>query len=142
MKLSSDPDLIHLDLPATYKYLNLVGACIDSMLEQALGTAGMDQVIYNIKLATHEVCVNIVEHAYAGSEGRLGVSLSLIMEPRQFVVDLVDTGMSFSMPEIHEPNQNEIQTSGYGLFLIHQLMDQVVYEPQSGNNHWHLMKKL
>jgi hypothetical protein len=28
------------------------------------------------------------------------------------------------------------------LFLVHELMDEVKYIPQSGNNTWHLVKKL
>jgi serine/threonine-protein kinase RsbW len=142
MNLSSELDLIRLDLPATPKYLNVLSACIGSMLEHEPEPSDMGQVIYNIILATHEVCVNIVEHAYAGLEGRIAISLSLAKEPRQFIVDLHDNGLSFSMPEIRVPNQDEIQTSGYGLYLIHQLMDQVEYDPESGNNHWRLMKNL
>jgi serine/threonine-protein kinase RsbW len=142
MNTSHELDLIRLDLPATYKYLNVLGACIGSILEQETGRSDMDLVVYKLKLATHEVCTNIVEHAYAGIGGRIYISLSLAKEPRQFIVDLYDSGLSFSMPEICQPNQDEIQTSGYGLFLIYQLMDQVDYDPQSGNNHWRLMKKI
>jgi len=112
------------------------------MLEQETGLADMALVVYKLKLAAHEVCTNIVEHAYAGIGGRIYISLSLAKEPREFIVDLVDSGRSFSLPEVHQPNQDEIQTSGYGLFLIYQLMDQVDYDPQIGNNHWRLVKKL
>jgi serine/threonine-protein kinase RsbW len=142
MKPSPELDLIRLDLPATYKYLNVLSACIGSMLEHEAEHAGMDLVIYNIKLATHEVCTNIVDHAYSGTSGRILINLSLAKDPKQFIVDLRDHGQSFSMPEIYPPNQDEIQTSGYGLFLIHELMDQVVYDPRSRNNHWRLIKKL
>jgi len=142
MNMSHELDLIRLDLPATYKYLNVLAACIGSMLEQETERSDMDLLGYKLKLATHEVCTNIVEHAYAGIGGRIYIYLSLAKELGQFIVDLYDSGQSFSMQEIHQPNQDEIQTSGYGLFLIYQLMDEVDYDPQPGNNHWRLMKKL
>jgi serine/threonine-protein kinase RsbW len=142
MNYSHELDLIRLDLPANYKYLNVLGACIGCMLEQEKGLTDGDLVVYKLKLAAHEVCTNIVEHAYAGIGGRIFISLSLAKDPSQFVIDLVDSGRSFSMPEVRQPNQDELQTSGYGLFLIYQLMDQVVYDPQSGSNHWRLVKKI
>ena len=142
MNISNQLDLIRLDLPAAYKFLNLLGVCIESLLEQGSEPSDIDLVVYDIKLAVHEVCINIIEHAYGSNEGRIDIVLSLAKGPRQFIVDLHDTGRSFSLPEICQPNQGEIQTSGYGLFLIHRLMDNVDYHPLTGNNHWRLMKQL
>ncbi len=142
MNAGRELEMLDLNLPATNKYLNVVAVCIDSMLEQDIQTIEMGRVIYNIKLATHELCMNIVDHAYAGRKGRIDIRFSCTNEPRQFIIDVHDTGDSFSMPEIHQPNEAEIQTSGYGLFLIHRLMDLVDYEPQPNQNHWRLMKQL
>jgi anti-sigma regulatory factor (Ser/Thr protein kinase) len=46
------------------------------------------------------------------------------------------------LPEVQPPNEKEAQTSGYGLFLIHSLMDEVRYHPWPQKNHWQLMKRL
>jgi anti-sigma regulatory factor (Ser/Thr protein kinase) len=58
------------------------------------------------------------------------------------VVDLRDSGQAFDLPSIQPPNENGVQTSGYGLFLIHRLMDEVQYSPETGNNRWRLVKIL
>lgn len=138
----SESDVIRLELPATYKYLSVLEACISAMLERVESIPERNTLSYNITLAVHETCTNIVEHAYAERAGTIKAILSLADEPRRLVIDLYDTGRSFSMPKVQPPNLEEVQTNGYGLFLIHELMDEVSYRPQSGDNRWRLVKNL
>ena len=71
-------DTIRLDFPATHKYLNVLGACIHELLARVEGLAEPVVVSYNIQLAVHEACTNIVDHAYAGMPaGRLNITLTL-----------------------------------------------------------------
>jgi serine/threonine-protein kinase RsbW len=134
--------VIRLELPATYKYLSVLEACISAMLERVESIPERNTLSYNVTLAVHETCTNIVEHAYAEQAGTIKATLSLADEPRRLIIDLYDTGRSFSMPEVQQPNLEEVQTNGYGLFLIHELMDEVSYHPQSGDNRWRLVKNL
>lgn len=138
----SESDVIRLELPATYKYLSVLEACISAMLERVESIPERNTLSYNVTLAVHETCTNIVEHAYAERAGTIKAILCLADEPRRLVIDLYDTGRSFSMPEVQQPNLEEVQTNGYGLFLIHELMDEVSYHPQSGDNRWRLVKNL
>jgi serine/threonine-protein kinase RsbW len=139
----SESDVIRLELPATHKYLSVLEACVSAMLERVESIPERNTLAYNVTLAVHETCTNIVEHAYAGRAGTIKATLSLADEPRRLVIDLYDTGRPFTMPsDIQQPNLEEVQTNGYGLFLIHELMDEVSYRPQSGDNRWRLVKNL
>ena len=62
--------------------------------------------------------------------------------PRRLEINIHDTGKSFMIEDIKIPNIEEVQVRGYGLFLIHQLVDEVTYLPKMGNNQWRLVKKL
>ncbi len=136
-------DSVRLDLPASLKYLNVLGACIAEMLTRVEGLAERDIVSYNIQLAVHEACTNIVEHAYAGrNDGRIKIALMLDEQPRRLVVDIHDTGGSFDITQAREPNLDDAQIHGYGLFLIRNLMDEMSYTPGPSNNRWHLVKHL
>ncbi len=136
-------DSVRLDLPASHKYLNVLGACIAEMLTRVEGLAERDIVSYNIQLAVHEACTNIVEHAYAGrNDGRIKIALMLDEQPRRLVVDIHDTGGSFDITQAREPNLDDAQIHGYGLFLIRNLMDEMSYTPGPSNNRWHLVKHL
>ncbi len=139
----SDIDTIRLDLPATHKYLNVLGACITEVLTRVEGLAEPDVTTYNIQLAVHEACTNIVEHAYAEEPtGRIIIKLTLIQQPRALAIDIYDTGSSFDITMAREPNLDEAQVHGYGLFLIRNLMDEMTYTPEADQNHWHLVKHL
>lgn len=140
MEQTDKSNVVRLEIPATYNYLNLLGACVRAFFAIAEGKS--DGLAYNVELAVHEACTNIVEHAYAGLPGRIEIILSLFRDPRRLVVELHDSGRSFKLQEISQPDFNEPPVSGYGLFLIYQLMDEIQYQPQSGDNHWYLVKNL
>jgi serine/threonine-protein kinase RsbW len=100
-------------------------------------------LVYNVQLAAQEIYTNITTHAYAEqSEGRISVTLTLEHPPRRLIIDLRDTGLSFKPSDVPAPNLDVVQTQGYGLFLTRQLMDEVNYYPQNGNNRWRLVKNL
>ncbi len=137
-----DIDVIRLELPAEHKYLNVIGACIGAMLDRAEHLSDRETLKYNMELAVHETCTNIVEHAYAGRNGRINIILSMQKTPNQFIIELQDTGNPFDLTQIQEPNLDAPQIHGYGLFITRQLLDEVKYNSNAGTNHWKLVKNL
>jgi serine/threonine-protein kinase RsbW len=135
-------NVIRLNLPASHQYLNVVGACLTAMLDRIEPSSEYQGTAYNLELAVHEACANIVDHAYQGEDGRLDVTFSLAEEPRRLVVDLHDTGRTFDLSLVEEIDLEDPRERGYGLFLVQQLLDEVCYYPETGNNHWRLMKRL
>lgn len=136
------PELFRLTLPARYRYLKLIGDCIDLLLGNLQPQPGKEQVIYGVKLAVHEIANNIIEHAYGHEQGELAVILQIDWQAHCFRATLHDTGSAFAPTAVTAPNLDEPQESGYGLFLAQQLMDEVRYTRQADGNHWHLIKNL
>ncbi len=136
-------DIIRLELPATYTYLPLLSACIAEMIEQIDSVNDRNVVAYNIQLSAHEVCANIVDHAYEHQDGKFfEVTLTLSFEARSLVIEMHDTGDAFNLASVPKPDLDEVHEHGYGLFLVHSLMDEVVYQSQPDGNHWRLVKYL
>lgn len=139
----SQDTVIRLDLPATYAYLSVLGACITAFMARVEGLAEPDVMAYNIQLAVDEIFANIVGHAYAGVvNGRVAIEVAVVNEPRQIVIDLHDKGISFDPTTVPHPDLEDGQVHGYGLFLVEQLMDKVIYQPGTGDNYWRLIKNL
>lgn len=133
--------MIEVNIAATYEQIPIIEGCIRTILSNVGDAPAHNNLRYGVELAVHEVCTNIVEHAYAGAPGRIRAALTL--EPqRRLVVDLYDNGRSFNATAVAEPNLDEPQTSGYGLFLVRNLMDEVTYRPHADGNHWRLIKEL
>lgn len=136
-------DVIRLDLPATYRYLNMLGTCLSDVVARIDGLAEADVIAYNVQLAVHEVCTNIVGHAYGDTgAGRIRVEITIMHQPHQLIVDLHDTGRAFDLDHVPAPQLGDAQVHGYGLFLVRELMDEVRYTPCGGDNRWRLVKYL
>ena len=138
-------EIVQLNLPARMTYLHLLGDCIADMLGHVGSIDDAEMITYNAQLAAHEVCTNIVTHAYAGrlnGDGRIEVVLALYLDPLRLEIKLRDNGRSFDPALVPSPNLEEAQIHGYGLFLIHSLMDKVTYTAQADCNQWCLVKQL
>jgi len=133
---------VELNLPARLQSLSVLEACITALLGQELDLSDREARTFEVVLAVHETCTNIIEHAYRNFPGRVQLALTIFDQPRRLVVDIHDTGEPFDLSEVQPPNLDEAQTRGYGLFLIHHLMDEVNYQPERGNNRWRLVKRL
>ena len=139
----SQADLVRFDLPATHKYLNVLGAAVTALLNRAEQVQEPEITAYNIQLAIQEICANIVDHAYDDREsGRIEVTLAVSDRPFGLTVDLRDTGRPFDASKVVTPDLENGQVRGYGLYLMKQLLDEVSYHSEPGHNRWRLVKNL
>lgn len=123
-----------LNISADLAQLERVGNTITEMLSKYPDDA------YSVQLAVHECLTNIVVHAYAECSGEIEIVLKTTWG--KFSAEIHDTGRSFIPQEIAEPDLENGQIHGYGIFLMHQLMDDVCYEAKISGNQWRLVKKL
>lgn len=138
-------DTVIVRVPASLKYLHLLRGCIADVLQHADSLPNPAQTIHDMQLAVQELCVNIIEHAYADQPGQsVMATLTLDAAAGLFVVQLHDTGRPFTPAQVPPPDLQTVHERGYGLFLAHSLLDEVVYTPQTGEagNCWRLVKRL
>lgn len=134
---------IRIDLPATYKDLNVLSACIEALLARVEGIADRERVVYAAQLAAHETCTNMIDHAYAGAPGeRILAALTLCAGPRRLLIELEDHGRPCDPDTIGDPDLSGPRESGYGMFLIRNLVDEVAYVRTADGNRWSLTKLL
>ena len=137
------PEVVRFDLPARYTYLHLIGDCIADVLKLVDGIDDAELLTYNMQLAAHEACTNIVSHAYGNKDdGRISIAVALDFNPPRLTIDLQDTGRPFEEERYISPDLDEVRIHGYGIFLMRNLMDSVTYTPTPGRNHWSLSKNL
>jgi serine/threonine-protein kinase RsbW len=146
----SQSEVIRLDLPAQHKYLSILGACLTALLERveepvagSHENGSASSLAYSIALAAHEVCTNVVEHAYAGTpNGRIRLMIEWEEASRRLVVDIHDTGLAFDPAQIPAPDLSDGQVHGYGLFLVYQLTHEASYHTTPEGNYWRLVWNL
>lgn len=136
---------IQITIPADLRYLNVVGSAVHAYLQRTDGVEDdqIDDLVYNIQLAVHEVCTNIIEHAYKFDANK-PVQLSFYISRSESVLEVVlrDQGHKFDPTTVATPKLGTAQERGLGLFLVHELMDSVDYFHDGIWNRWTLVKKL
>lgn len=135
--LDKDPNFIMRTAIFKAKFKNLDS--IREYVASAAKDAGFDESgVYAIQLAADEASSNIIEHAYKDDDdGEIECSCSL--EGNTLVMVFRDHGASYEPASVPKPKLtgklSQRQIGGLGLYLIHQLMDDVHYESfdEAGN---------
>jgi len=107
-------------------------AGIRKFVFHAASDAGFDEKeIYAVELAVDEACSNIIEHAYGG-EGKGDIECTCNDIKGGLEIILKDDGKPFDPGAVSQPDFSveleEIKPRGAGLFLIHNMMDDVDFE--------------
>ncbi len=94
--------------------------------------AGLNEAeVYAVQLAVDEASTNIIEHGY-GQECSEKIDISCEILKDGLKVVIYDDAEPFNPETIPEPEINvsleELKPRGLGVFLIHQMMDEVHYE--------------
>ena len=100
-----------------------------------------DDFVYLVELAVSEICTNIIQHAYLVANGQIRGSLTPLANGIQ--IDLYDDGESFDPTTVPTPTTqvNNPNEGGYGLHIVRQIMDRVLYQANTPKgNHWRLIK--
>lgn len=130
-------------LPTELAELATLDGRVQQLLASAPPFADAEAVSYNIWLSLHELCVNIIGHAYEEASGTIQVEMKLHASPLAVEIVTVDQGPHvFDFGAWRAPDLDDPPIHGLGIFLIHQLMDVVEYTPAPGNNRWRLVKLL
>jgi len=100
-------------------------------------------VVDEFTLALSEVITNQTEHAYRYKTDMIIGRLTL--NQMRWQVDLYDRGIGFESDSAqkYEINPEDPPIHGYGLRIMHSLLDHCLYERLGdGRNHWTLIKNL
>ncbi len=102
-----------------------------------------EEDILDTQLAVEEAVTNVIMHGYAGMKGEIGFSCRAsrgIIE-----IQIEDSAAPFDPLSLPEPDLDgdidERKIGGLGIFLIRQVMDEIVYKYENGKNILVLIKR-
>lgn len=135
-----NPTHIVLTVPADLQYVHILSRCACALLTEISGLRDAESTLYNLELAIQEIGVNIITHAYADQTGQVIMTATRDEDRSQIIITLDDTGRSFDPLAVPTPTLGSLQEHGYGLFLAHELLDELCYEIRATGNRWYLKK--
>ena len=93
---------------------------------------------FKIRLSIEEAVENVVTYAYDDGIGWLEAVTKLNGDKPQLIIELRDAGIPFNPLEHMDPDislaADERPIGGLGIFLCKQLMDDIQYRYEDGNN--------
>lgn len=102
-----------------------------------------ESVFQDIDLCLNEALSNVIQHAYQNEPGHL-IEIIVTISQSEFVFQIQDAGLNNlrepiltstdALPNTDIKDLNSLSESGRGLYIIHQLMDEVVYKRENGKN--------
>lgn len=99
-----------------------------------------DDVRSEMLLAIHELCLNIVRHAYKGIPGQ--IYLEATHDGDWFEFNITDHAPnSYTEKSITIPDPLSLPEGGWGMMILHRVMDEVNYQRIDGKNIWRLVKR-
>ncbi len=117
--------------------LKVVRACIS---EFGVNNGFMSNEIYDINLSVDEVCANIMEHVYQWNPGSK-ITVNIEADSRAITIRVRDYGEAKNPEQFQSRDLNKMEGSGLGIFLVHELMDEVGYNRKIKIGNEIIMKK-
>jgi anti-sigma regulatory factor (Ser/Thr protein kinase) len=123
-----------ISLPAEKEHLKV-------LVEFILGFARRHDMdhdrLWKLELAAEEVLGNIIEYAYPANKGNIEILCSLV-DHSGLAIEIQDHGIPFnplSFPRSEPASDIEaIRTKGFGIYLLRNLVDTVVYRREGNRN--------
>ena len=101
--------------------------------------------VYQVNLVLEELVVNVINYGHQGDPNH-EIGIDLAWEADTLTLVLVDDAPAFNPLEDNpEPDLTskleDRPIGGLGIYLVHQLMDEISYRREGGRNHLTLIKR-
>ncbi|MDY7018459.1 MAG: ATP-binding protein [Chloroflexota bacterium] len=95
--------------------------------EKAKQAGLSDEAIFDLQVVINEACSNVIKHAYRMENGH-EIMLSVVIDSDKIALTVRDLGDKIDLKRYRLPNLDVPSESGYGVFMIRNLMDIVEYD--------------
>ena len=118
-----------------------IGAFL-SVVCRELESAGVfsTQMTHQAVSAFTEGYNNVIEHAYSESSKIGDISVEIIVTQDFLEIVLSDSGKSFELENVPQPDLDALPEGGMGIFIMKQFMDSVTYSREEGYNQLRMRK--
>lgn len=124
-----------LEIPAEKARLTEV---LDFVLGFAEELGFEEKELFQIKICTEEIFVNVASYAYAPDTGLITVTADGCVDPLTVTLSFIDSGTPFDPLAKPDPAKDrplsQAKKGGLGIFITKRLMDEVSYSYQDGRN--------
>jgi len=96
------------------------------------------EIQHDILVAVTEIFVNFVKHSSLSAEDFLEIQLDFTEDI--LIVIFKESGKPFDITQLEDPDLDGLHESGYGLFIVKNLMDSFEYFPKKSEKAQNITK--
>ena len=124
-----------IEIPAEKTRLNEVTGFV---LDFAKELGFEKKELFQLKLCTEEIFVNVASYAYEPDTGMITITADGCESPLTVTLSFIDSGKPFNPLAKPDPAKkrplSQAKKGGLGIFITKKLMDEVSYAYQDGRN--------
>ena len=129
------------EFPSELRHLSAVRALVREVCRRAWGDSIDQEWIVKLELAVDEAAANVTLHAYEGKPGQ-PIEVAVAAGDEQVCVTLFHQGKPFDPAAVAPPAFDGSRESGFGLYLIREAVDELVFfQDERGRHGIRLVKK-
>ena len=130
-----DARIVRLEIPNSPEFVSVAR----KTLEAIASTIGLTtREVEDLELAVGEACTNAVKYGEAGDQT---VQVIYRVGRNSIEIDVCNKGKAFTPPACPTPIEN-LQAGGLGLFLIDQLVDEMMIDCKAGQTTLKMVKQI
>lgn len=122
-----------LRAPARLDSLPSIGASLHEFAREAFGQGGDSSAVHDLRLAVQEAVTNVIEHGQIPDP-----DLGIVLEARgsTLVVEVRSRGVCFDTTRVNPllPDLELLAEGGYGICLMHALVDEMEFTTEGDTN--------
>jgi serine/threonine-protein kinase RsbW len=122
---------VSITIPCELRYRDPVGALLLSVCQQLEQNGAETGLGIQVVSAFNEAFNNLTQYAYDPPTSGV-VDVELTIADGELSLSLLDSGNTFDLDTVQDPDLNELPETGLGIFIIRSFMTDVSYEPGSG----------
>lgn len=133
--------MVRVSVPARLAFLSLLRGAVGGLESYYAGHrhAPAPPVIWGWGLAVHEAATNIVRHGYDGGSDA-PITLEIVPSADQVEFVLEDAGRPNAAWPYRCEGPLAFEDGGYGLRILHEVMDELIYRPDPGRRNVLIMR--
>jgi len=136
-----------LEITSCYEHISLLAQGVTAMVKCYVQA---EEIQGRIELCLVEVANNVVEHSYHGQDSH-SITLEITLSVNEITLLVIDSGDSIpdgnlsktvNWDDLDKDNICSLETSGRGLQIVKELMDDVSYWTEPEFNYFKMVKKI
>ncbi len=139
--MKKSPIKIHLAIPGRFKFLSLPRNVAREVCAVLADREVNEKILWAVELAVSEAVTNAMKYG-CSDNGTSRVEIEFTIWDDRLEISILDTGSGFDWEKVVAPDFSIPRESGYGLYIIKELMDEIEYTKKETHNVLKLIKYL